>query len=180
MSCSFAVNESPKTVPQGKFLLGLGIGSYVGPGIVPLTDLKIRYGLTDNMDIGFRIFSLGIGADLKLSFADRVALSLGGLYSGAFGIQIWSLHTTLSVTPFAPGSGLYIFAKPIFSGAVGTIGIGTVGDITFAGYGFTMQGGLGFYANPESTFQPSVEVGAFLGAPTTFYLSIGLNFFFRD
>ncbi len=186
-ACSMAVNDSPRTTPPGKFLMGFNIGSYVYPssgtgGVLPLVGIMGRYGLTEDMDLGFRLLGVGVGMEVKKAFNRQTAVALGAQFS-SFGALFYDLYGTF-IYGFKPyGATPYIYLRPHYQGFTGAI---SDQDTTylFGANAFTLQGGFGFYGNPDRTVQPSIELGFIYpvaeNSTPIFTISLGLNFQIGD
>ncbi|MEO0231612.1 MAG: hypothetical protein ABIM29_03625 [candidate division WOR-3 bacterium] len=89
------VFEGPDTTKKGETSFGLGVSNFVlfdesGKPIfmpIPFPYLKGRYGVTDNLDIGFRYVGiLGFGFDPKIKFLDK---GIKGSLTLPFNITKW-------------------------------------------------------------------------------------------
>ncbi len=182
-ACSMAINDSPSTTPPGKFRMGFNVGSYVispsgGGAVIPMVGITGRYGLSEDMDIGFRLLGVGVGLEVKKAFNRQTAMALGVQFS-SFGGLFYDLYGTL-IYGFKPeGATPYVYLRPHYQGFSGST---STSDTTyaFAANAFTLQGGFGFYGNPNKTVQPSIELGFIYpltnGATPVFHLSLGINF----
>ena len=112
---SLSTYQNADTVREGKFAGGLGIGvlQFADPdtdgGAIldtnefmndyQMMELFLRYGLTENMDMGFKIYSTNLSMDWKWRFIDlgifRVATDIGGVYSNFFGLTGWAINGNL-------------------------------------------------------------------------------------
>ena len=185
-ACSMAVNDSPRTTPPGKFKLGLGVGSYLTFGnanaFFPLTGISGRYGISEDMDLGFRIFGVGFGAEVKKSFNQQTAFAFGANIS-SLGALFYDLYGTF-IYGFKPaGSTPYVYFKPHLQGYSAEVS-GSDTTFTLGGSGFAIQAGFGFHGNPDKAIQPSIEFGIYYpfvnNAQPIFLLSLGLNFMIGD
>ncbi len=183
-ACSMAVNDSPRTTPPGKFKMGAQVGSYLASNVVvPLISVNGRYGIAEDLDLGFRLFFFGIGMEAKKSFNQQTAIAFGSNLSifdvDVYGTRVYDIYGTL-IYGFKPtGSTPYIYLKPHFQGYIGK-SHGSDTTYTFGESGLMIQTGFGYYGNPDKLIQPSIELGMYYlfssNPKLTFSLSLGLNF----
>lgn len=86
MSCvSLATNGSPITTPKDEVSIGIGASGVIIPGgsPIPVAAASIRYGLTENTDIGFSGFPIfGVfNTDVKFRNSNFSALIFGTGFS---------------------------------------------------------------------------------------------------
>ncbi len=185
-ACSLAVNDTPRTTPPGKFKLGINAVNYVLAGTggfpLPMLGLSGRYGISEDTDLGFRIFGPGFGMEMKKAFNDQSAIAIGANLS-SFGALFYDIYGTY-IYGFNPtGSTLYAYFKPHLQGYTTDV---TTEDTTYswAGNGFVLQAGFGFHGNPEKVIQPSIELGVIYplieNSKPAFLLSLGVNFMMGD
>ena len=103
---SLTTYENADTIRPGKIAGGVGFSIYqvsskTGADTVAndfLNDWKImelffRYGINDNMDLGFKLYSTNLSLDYKWRFLDlglfKAAINFGGVYSSLFKIDGW-------------------------------------------------------------------------------------------
>lgn len=93
---SFSTLHSAKPVPQGTTETALG-ASYYGFGYaddsveVPYTEVAVRYGVSGDADVGFKVFPLGFAMDFNYAVLNEDAMVL-------------SLNPYVSVTRLSAGS----------------------------------------------------------------------------
>jgi len=185
-ACSVAVNDTPRTTPPGKFKLGINFVNYLYPEFsglpIPMPGLSGRYGISEDTDLGFRLFGFGFGMEMKKAFNDQSAIAIGTNLStlGAFFYDIYGTY----IYGFNPtGSTLYAYFRPHLQGFTADV---NTADTTYswAGNGFVLQAGFGFHGNPEKVIQPSIELGVIYplmeDSKPAFLLSLGVNFMLGD
>ncbi len=186
-ACSMAVNDSPRTTPPGKFRMGFNLGSYIvsptgGGVVIPMVGIMGRYGLTEDMDIGFRLLGFGAGLEVKKALNPQTALALGVQFS-SFGALFYDLYGTLMYGFKPDGATPYIYLRPHIQGFSGSLSTQDT-TVVFGASTFTLQGGFGFYGNPNKALQPSIELGFIYplesGSTPIFQLSLGVNFQMGD
>jgi len=182
-ACSVAVNDVPRTTPPGKFKLGIGVGSYLGYSSgnffsAPLLGIYGRYGLSEDMDLGFRVFGTGFGLETKKAFSDQLAFAVG-INAASFGAIYYDIYGTMIYGFNSTGTIPYLYIKPHIQGYLGEV---TTSDTTlvFSNNALALQGGFGFHGDPDKVIQPSAEIGLILPLGQSFtptlVLSFGLNF----
>ena len=125
---SLTTYQNADTVREGKIAAGLGFSVYQIKANTEgdttandflndwqIMELFFRYGLNDNMDIGFKIYSLNLSIDYKWRFLDlgffKSAINVGGIYSNVFGLNGWGAFGNL-IFDIRPTDAISLYFGP--------------------------------------------------------------------
>jgi hypothetical protein len=172
---SLTTYQNADTVPAKQVRAGIGI-SYLNVtdtsdsdtdsdnnfiGSIPMTEMLFRIGLSDSMDIGFKLYGINLSFDWKWRLTSRespfrIATDFGGIYQNLFGVQGFSGFGNLIFDfRFSDSISLYFGPKAQYSTYV-VIGESTT-NVDFAQiyYG----GFIGFQFDlGKVTLTPEVDV----------------------
>lgn len=150
---------------------------------LPSAEISARYGLTDQIDIGVRIYTVGVGADLKTQFIGdqnsplAVSLSASANYFGISipegeqgaegddvsfdaGVGLLDMATALHAS-YSPGRGFFTFyASPKFVSRTLTLGFEVANKKASAGLGLDLVGS-NFGVALGRNFTVYLEAGAY-------------------
>jgi len=80
--------HTARPIPEGKFEVGTALNALVTVGtvVLPTGHAQMRYGLSENMDFGVRLYPIGLAFDLNVMLMDvgDVAVSISPTIEPAF------------------------------------------------------------------------------------------------
>ncbi len=130
---SMSTYQTADTVPEGKFSGGVGFStlqmdtssdtdstaedvanSFLGG--FQMLELFFRYGIADNMDIGFKLYSSNLALDFKWRMLPResmfrAAINAGAVYTSLIFTSGWGVYVN-AILDFTPAKWITIYFGP--------------------------------------------------------------------
>jgi hypothetical protein len=182
---SLSTLQTPRTVPPGDLRVAVGaeaVGAPTSDGnlTAPQIELGLRYGLSENWDIGAKLYGLGLELGVKYQFlrgdfdaalapaASFIAFSTKNSAGDKVSAQVFYLHVPLlfganlnDVVTFAFGPK-FLYAVVNASGtSSGTSSSATASGAMLGGYvGLPLRLGRAFWLAPEiNVYKPFASSG---------------------